>query len=366
VIHGMVYPVIGARRQTGQRFGRLKRWYFIARNGRSFLNKERELSGFPTRPLAWRLLKAGFHSDKHHLYECGPNGLPVDLYVGDFERLMKRRINGEYGCFLDDKLLFNQAFSSFFRCPLNYGLIESGRFSPLTEACLTVSPEQSLSDSNLPERFVLKRASGGGGKNIHLVSRDSADSFLVNGVAKTAGQLLGDISETAYLVTELLGQGSYASGLYPHSINTVRVVTMRDAQGPFIAFAVQRIGRECSRPTDNLNRGGMAALVDLDSGVLGVARHYESSCRPDSFSMHPETGAAVAGQMVPHWETIKEALLNAMRALPALHYVGWDVVVQDDGFLVLEGNSYPGVQVAQLHFPLKSNPRIKAFFERWI
>ena len=356
----------GLERQPKQRFGRLKRCYFIARNIRSFLNKERELSGVPATLSALRLLKAGFHSDKRYLYERGPDGLPQNIYVGDFERLMKRRINGEYGCFLDDKLLFNQAFSSFFRCPLNYGLIESGRFSPLSAAFGAVSSDKPLSDPNLPGRFVLKRASGGGGKNIYLVVKETSNTFLVNGIVKTVAQLSAAISESAYLATELLTQGEYTHKLYPHSINTVRVVTMRDEQGPFVAFAVQRIGRECSRPTDNLNRGGMAAAVDIDSGVLGDAKHYESFRKPESYSVHPETGAKIAGQCVPQWVAIKKQLLDAMRALPALHYVGWDVVVQDDGFLVLEGNSYPGVQVAQLHYPLKSNPRIKAFFERWV
>jgi hypothetical protein len=275
---------------------------------------------------------------------------------------MKRRANGPYSHFLDSKILFSQVFSPYFRCPTNYGYIARGIFTPLDAATEALSRDDVFRDPALPARFVLKRVSGGGGKNIYLVERRADGTFLVNDQPETVEGLLAIAGTRRYLLSEWLTQGSYAGALFPHTVNTVRVVTMRDDDGPFVAFGVQRIGRECSRPTDNLNRGGLVAPLDLATGVLGKARNYEARQTAVAHASHPETGARIEGCTIPGWEKMKSTLLEVMAAFPGLRYVGWDVVVLDDGFLVLEGNSYPGIQLAQLHYPLKDIPRVGDFF----
>lgn len=219
-----------------------------------------------------------------------------------------------------------------------------------------------LASPELPDRYVLKRIGGGGGKDIWIVHRAGPDQVVVNGALMPLTALVDLLEMRTFLVTELLTQSRFAHELYPDAINTVRVVTMRDDEGPFIAFAVQRIGNERSRPTDNLNQGGLCALVDLTTGTLGPARQLETDRSPVAYATHPDTGAPIEGRVIPGWDEVATTLLIAMEEFPRLRYVGWDVVLQDDGPLVLEGNSYPGVQVAQLHEPLRQHPRIAAFF----
>lgn len=341
-----------------------KRVYFVLRNLRTFLRKEYELHGWPDAWSDLRLLAHGFHSDKQHLYALGPKGLPLPTYVGDFERLMLRRVNEPYAAFLDHKALFAQVFSTQFLVPVDHGLIRRGVFTPLHGSTLPVaSALAALTDLGLPDDYVLKRIGGGGGKDIWIVHRVTTTDVTVNGATMPLESLVEQLGQRSFLLTELLRQGAYADGLFPGSINTVRVVTMRDDDGPFVAFAVQRIGNARSQPTDNLNQGGLCALVDLTSGTLGPARQLETATRPTAYTHHPETGAAIAGQVIPRWNEMVTMLLGAMEAFPRLRYVGWDVVVQDEGLLVLEANSYPGVQVAQLHEPLRRSPRIARFFD---
>ena len=341
-----------------------KRAYFVLRNVRTFLRKEHELHGWPDAWSDLRLLVHGFHSDKRYLYQLGPNDLPLASYIGDFERLMLRRVNEPYAAFLDHKALFTQVFGTQFRVPVDHGLIRRGVFTPLHGSDLPVaSAMAALADPALPDDYVLKRIGGGGGKDVWIVHRHNVTEVTVNGEALPLATLVEQLDQRSFLVTELLTQGDYANALFPGSINTVRVVTMRDDSGPFIAFAVQRIGTERSQPTDNLNQGGLCALVDLTNGTLGPARRLETQTRPVAYTHHPETGAPIAGQVIPHWDEVVTTLLSTMDAFPRLRYVGWDVVLQQDGFLVLEGNSYPGVQVAQLHRPLRGDPRIAGFFD---
>jgi len=330
---------------------------------RQFLRKEFELHGFPVAPWRYRFLLRGYHSDKRYLYDHGNNGLPLPVYLTDFERLRTRHLNTVYRGALDNKILFSQVFSELFRCPRNFGLLEKdGRFTP-------VDPEMqpllggALEDvlAALPDRVVMKRIAGGGGKDIYLVERVQ-NGFRVNGELSGLEFLTESIGDRRFLIMEWIEQGAYGKQLFPGSVNTVRVVTANDAEGPYVVFAVQRIGRTESAPTDNFNQGGLCSQVDLDTGEVGHALYYSGHDRPAAFDIHPDTGVCISGQAVPQWNEIKRSLLRAVALFPGFAYVGWDVIIFDEGFMVLEGNSYPGVQVLQLHEPFLTRHRVAQFF----
>jgi hypothetical protein len=46
--------------------------------------------------------------------------------------------------------------------------------------------------------------------------------------------------------------------------------------------------------------------------------------------------------------------------------VGWDVMVTDDGFQVIEGNKFSDVQVLQVHRPLPDDRRVRDFYRHGI
>jgi hypothetical protein len=48
-----------------------------------------------------------------------------------------------------------------------------------------------------------------------------------------------------------------------------------------------------------------------------------------------------------------------------LNYVGWDIVLTDSGPVVLEGNNYTGVRLAQIQSGLLGESRIRAFYQRF-
>ena len=55
-------------------------------------------------------------------------------------------------------------------------------------------------------------------------------------------------------------------------------------------------------------------------------------------------------------------LLDAARCLPEAPLIGWDVLMTDGGYSILEANSPPGVSVWQVHAPLLADPRVARFF----
>lgn len=331
---------------------------------RQFLLKEIELNGFPRALWKYRFLLRGYHSDKRALYQLGKNGLPLPTYLSDYDRLKTKRLNGPYRSALDDKVLFSKVFDGFVQCPRDYGLLDNeGRFQPL-QPSLFPQRGRSLAEllPLLPTRLVLKRVGGGGGKHIYLLER-VGDVLTVNGKPSSVAEITRAIDGKRFLLCQFITQAQFANNLFSGSVNTVRVVTINDGESPpWIAFAVQRIGRKESAPTDNFNRGGLCALVDLDTGEVGEALYYSGTEKPKAFTKHPDTGAPISGQRVPHWPEIQDGLLRLVQRFPGFRYVGWDVVLQDDGFMLLEGNSYPGVQVIQLHKPLFEIPRMAEFF----
>ena len=42
--------------------------------------------------------------------------------------------------------------------------------------------------------------------------------------------------------------------------------------------------------------------------------------------------------------------------------IGWDMLMTDDGYSILEANSPPGITVWQVHAPLLRDPRVARFF----
>ncbi len=341
----------------------LKRRYSNFRQARQFLVKEIEVNGLPLAAWKWPFLLRGFHSDKRYLYQLGADRRPLPTYLSDFARLRTRRLNGAYRKILDHKWMFKEAVAGAIRCPRTVATIgEDGATEMLGERGEVVD---RVPLSAALERFggpvVAKRFDGGGGKKIFRIERRGS-AFTVNGAPMSATEIELLLGRQAFMVEEAIQQAAYAEALYPHSVNTIRILTVNDGRSsPWIAFAVQRIGRAVSAPTDNFNRGGLCAAVDLETGALGEALHFTKDARPATFQSHPETGARIQGTLIPNWAELRRWLLDFVDRFPGFAYVGWDVVVLQSGFMLLEGNSYSGVQLIQSHRPLLESGRFAEY-----
>ena len=150
------------------------------------------------------------------------------------------------------------------------------------------------------------------------------------------------------VLEELLVQHPVMAGMCPTSVNTVRIATLLGDKRQGIVYAFLRIGN--GRVMDNVDCGGMAARVDLESGkLLTVAADKAGNV----FSKHPMTGTPIVGFTIPYWEEAKEMCLSAMRVVPQVRFVAWDVAITQDGPRFIEGNSFPSHAVPQFaaHYP---------------
>ena len=150
------------------------------------------------------------------------------------------------------------------------------------------------------------------------------------------------------VVEELVVQHPVMAGMCPTSVNTIRIATMLGDKRKGIVYAFIRIGN--GKVMDNVDCGGMAARVDLDSGVLKTVAADKAG---HVYERHPMTGTPIVGFRIPYWEEAKQMCLTAMRKVPQVRFVAWDVAITADGPRFIEGNSFPSHAVPQFaaHYP---------------
>jgi Sugar-transfer associated ATP-grasp len=164
-----------------------------------------------------------------------------------------------------------------------------------------------------------------------------------------------------YIVTAAVEQHPDMASFLPETVNTVRVLMMREPGGEaFVADAVLRLGTSSSGGVDNFSKGGLSFSIDTAVGKIGQGRRKTGAV----FENHPDTGAPVSGCSIPHWLAVLDCCHAAMAQQPGLQYVGWDVVVARDGPVLIEGNNKSDVNLIQAHRPLLANARVRAFYER--
>jgi hypothetical protein len=148
-----------------------------------------------------------------------------------------------------------------------------------------------------------------------------------------------------YVVQEILSQHPVISAIYPHSINTIRVLSFIFEGQVHILSAVFRMGAGGSR-FDNASAGGLFCGITAD----GVLKDKAYDKRRDVYDRHPQ-GSEFAGVKVPSFDLICEQVrMLAPRLATATRLVSWDYSVEPDGTPVLvEANlTLGGVNVHQV------------------
>ncbi|HEX2451860.1 MAG TPA: sugar-transfer associated ATP-grasp domain-containing protein [Gemmatimonadales bacterium] len=212
--------------------------------------------------------------------------------------------------------------------------------------------------------FIVKPENGGKGNSVYLVR--SADGRLI---AQRGGSQapfrVSECYERMTLIERRAEQDSFWRNLFPHTVNTIRLLTLwRDGEKtPFIAAATQKIGTAASVPVDNFAKGGLAAPVDIETGRVGAARSKNDLVK--RLARHPETGAAIEGIHLPGWRALCDEVLRITAAFPGDCFVGWDVFRDAAGrTVIVEANGWStGVQILQMEAGLLRDPRVRGFYD---
>lgn len=165
------------------------------------------------------------------------------------------------------------------------------------------------------------------------------------------------------LVEQVIEQHSEIAALYPHSVNTLRIVTILKENGEAdVVFTSIRIGNHGSF-VDNLNSDGMSALIDSSTGVIIKAGEDKDLI---TYEVHPVTAKPIVGFAIPMFYRAVDLCRQAATIVPQIRYVAWDVAVTDDGPELIEGNTFPGHDIMQLSSQRENGIGILPVFEQYM
>lgn len=330
---------------------------------REIRNEAMFRTGLPLRHRlrAWRL---GLRSRNAALYRLD-EGCPSQ-YVPDYAYAWRcYAMNGFLNPVVGNKLVVSQILAANgIPNPHVFGVVSKGRLLPLGSMPSEEGTAllQHWTESERP--VVFRPHWSGAGEGVFFLRRAHLEWFI-NGRAAPEGDVLALIGGLdRYIATAFVDQASYSRNIYSETSNTLRVLALSDADGPFVASVVHRFGTTHSFPIDNFHqgRGGICAAVDVPAQRLSKAVSLDKTNRREWHSTHPQTGSPIEGVAIPGLSLGLEGVLAAMRCFPEATCVGWDLLMTDSGFNILEANAPPGLVVSQAHAPLLADPRTARFF----
>lgn len=240
-----------------------------------------------------------------------------------------RRMNDKaYWHFFDDKATFNELFKEY-----------------IGRNWLKISPDTDLAVFRaflLENRDIIaKPLEGSSGQGIERFTETdwlgSEEAFFAELNQKGIG-----------IIEERVIQHPQMMAMCPTSVNTIRIATLLGDHKQGVVYAFLRIGN--GKVMDNVDCGGMAARVDLQSGKLLTVGADKAG---NTFEKHPLTGMPIIGFEVPFFHEAMALCNLAATRIPQMRYVAWDVAITEKGPCFIEGNSFPSHAVPQFaaHYP---------------
>ena len=277
--------------------------------------------------------------DLFEMYNLTPDQRDTYLTRGRNNEIVAKYNDRAHMDDLGDKIRFNTKFSRFLH----------REWVPVTRE----NRDDVLAFLSRHPQFMAKPSTGSCGWGIEKLSVSDFPSLddLYAHLAEKAPQLE---------LEEVIRQHPAVAAIYPGSINTVRMVTIRGKSGRvYLVTAMFRIGN--GKFVDNFNSGGMVAPMDPDTGTV-IDRALDK--QKNLYVNHPATGTPIQGFTFPDWDKAVDLVRQAAQVTPEVGYVGWDVCFTPDGPCLVEGNQFPGHDIYQLpvHTPDKIGimPRFRA------
>ncbi len=183
--------------------------------------------------------------------------------------------------------------------------------------------------------IIIKPKDGDSGKGIKIVHNCS-------NLTQSEIDRLIDGYKTG-IAEEVLRNHPKINELNASSLNTMRIITVRNDEKMDILFAGIRFGAKGSE-IDNISTGGRIAPIDIISGKICGNSHTKKTVTTDK-----EDNDNYIGFQIPMWDELNEYLYKLTTVVPKMRYMAWDIAITEHGFAVIEGNHSSGNTVIQAH-----------------
>ncbi len=170
--------------------------------------------------------------------------------------------------------------------------------------------------------------SGGHGISKYVIDKDTDKDKLYEDI----------LNSKSILCEECIKQNDDINKLYSTSVNTLRLFTFITDEGDVVILnSIFKIGN--GGVTDNFSSGSMYTFLDDEGKVIVPAIDQEDHY----YKVHPLTNTKIVGFKVPMYKEAVLMVKESAKVVSKVRYVGWDVAISNDGPVIIEGNSYPGI-----------------------
>ena len=173
------------------------------------------------------------------------------------------------------------------------------------------------------------------------------------------GQGIGEVRITSYtnfkslydtliesgqtLIEEKIVQHEKMKALHPESLNTLRIVTLKNNGEINILYSLLRMGQQGS-VIDNVTSGGIYAPVD-ENGIITHPAFCDKT--GEILYTHPTTKHFIPGFKIPYYKEAIELVKAIATAETDMNYIGWDIAITPSGPVIVEGNNVPIYEIMQ-------------------
>ncbi len=214
--------------------------------------------------------------------------------------------------------------------------------------------------------LAFKRISGRSGAGFIVGRCQSSDSFTFNDAPynrQKAEQYVASLD--GYIVSEFVQQCSQYEKIWSKTTHTLRIQTCNILNGKAEAvFAFLRFGSsKALHFVSHINSSGIyTAMIDIKTGQTKTVLTPDERGRVIHVTEHPDTGVNLVCP-VPHWDLVVSKCIEMHdKMLPNLNWLGWDIMVTDEGFRVLEINTLSGLVGVEATEPILASDRLKPLF----
>lgn len=181
-------------------------------------------------------------------------------------------------------------------------------------------------------RVIVKPLYGSLGKDIVVLDAKDvvrSDTFENNFLKKY---------DRGVILEEVVDQNEVMATLSPNSINTLRMLMLRDVNEEYHIYSTLRVGTNDSI-TDNICNGGLTCMIDADTGRIIDAQNSAAQ----SFERNPGNNNPLIGMVIPDYAGAVAFAKEISDQLPEYRYIGWDIALSKKGWCIIEFNGKSGI-----------------------
>ncbi|WP_169338097.1 sugar-transfer associated ATP-grasp domain-containing protein [Nocardia vinacea] len=177
-----------------------------------------------------------------------------------------------------------------------------------------------------------------GGEGVHILKFVNGNVCNQDGSTFSASRY--SLLYGSAIIEEFVAQSSFMNELHSASVNTIRTITtFNELHEPSVRYCILKLGRG-DQPADNAHVGGLYLAMDIETGALAPQAYDESF---SVHRVHPENGVRFEGRKLDSIHELVGIAKRCAALFPEVPYIGWDIAITEDGPVIIEGNSSPGL-----------------------